>query len=146
MPTAPRTPQDESLVTYSPKLGREDGEIDWSRPAAEIARFVRAYEPWPGTTTLFPTEKGPAKLKLFPPVTLTDPPTDLARDPGSVTAADGALLVRAGDGGVLRFSGELQLEGRKRLSVAEFLRGQSLPPLFLSKAVAAERLKIALRG
>ncbi len=127
---APRTPQDEDLVTYAPKLGREDGVIDWSRPAVEIERLVRAYDPWPGTTTLFPTEKGAAvKLKLFPPVTLDAEAGGLGDEPGSVagTPENDALRVRCGDGGVLRFGGALQLEGRKRLPASEFLRGQPIP-------------------
>ena len=45
---APRFPQDESLATYAPKLTREDGEIDWARPAVELARKLRAYDPWTG--------------------------------------------------------------------------------------------------
>lgn len=130
---APRTPQDESLVTYASKLGREDGVIDWQQPAAEIERLVRAYEPWPGTTTLFPTEKAPVKLKLFSPVAVVEvSDIELAEAPGSVVAdpAGDSLLVRAGDGGIVRFRGAMQLEGRKRLSVADFLRGQSLPSCF----------------
>lgn len=126
---APRVPQDESLVTYSPKLGREDGEIEWSAPAAAIARLVRAYDPWPGTTAAFTTERGPVKLKLFPPVALTTETEPVATEPGTIAAASGgdALLVRGGDGGLLRFTGDLQMEGRKRLPIAEFLRGQPIP-------------------
>ena len=120
--------QDESLVTYAPKLGRADGVIDWSQPAEVIERTIRAYDPWPGTSTRFPTEKGPAQLKLFPLATRVDDAP--GEKPGDVAAdAEGnALLVRCGGGSALRFSGDLQLEGRKRLSAAEFLRGQPLPP------------------
>ncbi len=127
--TAPRVPQEESLVTYSPKLGREDGEIDWAAPAPAIARLVRAYDPWPGTTAILPTDRGPVKLKLFPPVIPADDTPGPGAEPGSVAPAPGgdALLVRAGDGGLLRFTGDLQMEGRKRLPVAEFLRGQPIP-------------------
>ena len=125
--TVPAEVQDEALVTYAPKLGREDGVIDWNAPAAEIERTIRAYDPWPGTTTLFPTEKGPAKLKLFPGATVVpSPPGD---DPGDALAEAGktALVIRCGDGQGLRVSGDLQLEGRKRLPVSEFLRGQAFP-------------------
>ncbi|MCB1236739.1 MAG: methionyl-tRNA formyltransferase, partial [Verrucomicrobiae bacterium] len=52
---APREPQDEALATYAGKLERDDGEIDWSRPAEEIARRIRAYDPWPGTHTWLET-------------------------------------------------------------------------------------------
>lgn len=48
----PRRPQDESQVTYAPKLAKEDGRIDWSKTAAEIERQIRAFNPWPGTFTM----------------------------------------------------------------------------------------------
>lgn len=41
-------PQDEALATYAPPIGKDDGTIDWSRPAEEIDRRIRAYTPWPG--------------------------------------------------------------------------------------------------
>ena len=47
------TPQDEARVTYAPRLTKDDGVIDWTRPADEIARAVRAYHPWPLATTRY---------------------------------------------------------------------------------------------
>ena len=49
--TATRIRQQEILATYAPKLLRADGKIDWTRPAEEIGRMIRAYDPWPGTFT-----------------------------------------------------------------------------------------------
>ncbi len=49
--SAPRTPQDSAGATYSPKLTREDGKIDWSEPAEVIERKIRAFDPWPGAFT-----------------------------------------------------------------------------------------------
>jgi methionyl-tRNA formyltransferase len=49
--TATRQPQDAALVTYSGKLSREDGELDWAQSAVELERLIRAYNPWPGTFT-----------------------------------------------------------------------------------------------
>ena len=46
--TATRIRQQEILATYAPKLLRADGKIDWTRPAEEIGRMIRAYDPWPG--------------------------------------------------------------------------------------------------
>lgn len=125
--TAPREPQSEAQVTHCGKLGREDGEIDWSRPAAEVARLVRAYDPWPGTTALWPTDRGPVKLKIFPPVAVAVFPMQQGLI-GEVTLSDrkDTLLVRCGDGAALEIRGDVQLEGRKRLPVADFLRGQSM--------------------
>src|SRR5690606_14683815 len=64
--SAPRIPQDDSLATYVPKLEREDGRIDWSRPATEIARRVRAYDPWTGTWCWLEDGDSRKRLKIFP--------------------------------------------------------------------------------
>ena len=63
---APRIPQDNALATYARKLSREDGEIQWERSCGEIARLIRAMNPWPGAFTLLPDRDGvPRKLKLL---------------------------------------------------------------------------------
>ncbi len=56
--TATRTLQDVSQVTHIPKLMRRDGEIDWSQPADALERRIRAYHPWPGTSTTYTDTKG----------------------------------------------------------------------------------------
>ena len=78
-------PQDEALVTYAPRLTKEDGAIDWRRPAEEIARAVRAFAPWPLATT---TRAGEplAILEAWPLE------GDSAAPPGTVEAGDGAPL------------------------------------------------------
>ncbi|MBU6303122.1 MAG: methionyl-tRNA formyltransferase [Verrucomicrobia bacterium] len=113
--TAPRTPQDGSRATWLGKLQREDGALDWSLPAAEIERWIRAFDPWPGT---FCSWQG-HKLKIFPPVTI-------ARGqgcPGEILEASGDRLVVACGSDALALD-ELQIEGRKRLGVRAFLAGQ----------------------
>lgn len=116
-------PQDEALVTYSGKLEREDGQIDWTRDAAAIERLIRAYDPWPGTYTTTTGGEGTKKLKIFPIATVSD---RAEAKPGTVLASDGQLVVACGKGSLI-LSGDLQLEGRKRLPAAEFLRGTDLP-------------------
>ncbi len=54
-------PQDESLATYAPMLKKEDGLLDFSRPAQELANKVRAFNPWPGATMLWQGE--PLKIQ-----------------------------------------------------------------------------------
>ncbi len=115
---APREPQDDSAATYAAKLEREHGQIDWSRPAANIERQVRAYHSWPGTFTTLRAADGPSrKLKIFPPISVTGETLaagHLATEHGlAIGCADGALTL-----------GEVQLEGKKRMSAAEFVRGQ----------------------
>ena len=114
----------------SPKLGRRDGRLDWSRPAEQLERTIRAYDPWPGTTTPWTPAGGkPASLKIFPPVLVSG---GTAAPAGTVTAADDEGIEVATGSGALRFS-ELQPEGRRRMTAAEFLRGATLAPgdLFL---------------
>lgn len=117
---APRTPQDEAAATHQPKLGREDGAIDWSDPADRIERLIRAYHPWPGTFTRL----GGKILKIYPP-TAIDGQHDGA--PGTVLQAGagaGGIAVATGHGAlVLR---EVQLEGRKRMEAGAFVAGHPL--------------------
>lgn len=117
-------PQDEALVTHSGKLTREDGRIDWQGGAEALARLIRAYDPWPGTTTVLPTGEGPRVLKIHPyahPLAWEGP-----ESPGTVLESGRHLRVRCGQG-ALELQGDLQLEGRRRLDVETFLRGHRIP-------------------
>ena len=112
---APRIPQDNTLATYAPKLNREDGEIDWSESADVIERKIRAFNPWPGA---FMTIDG-KNLKIF-----SASVADLSDEPGKILRSDKELVVAAGTNAVSL--GEVQLEGKRRMSVAEFLRGRAV--------------------
>jgi methionyl-tRNA formyltransferase len=115
---APRTTQDEALATHCAKLDRTSGVIDWSRPAAEIARQIRAYMPWPGSSGQWHT--GPT-VKFFPPVTVTDetgPPGHLIRiDKDSLTIATGHQALRITN---------LQPENKRLMTVRDYLAGHPL--------------------
>ncbi len=127
---APREKQDASLATYARKLSREDGRLDWASSPAAVDRRVRAMNPWPGAYTILPTVGGRGregsegrKLKVFSVIQ-------------SRVAAEGApagmvlrvekrgVLVAAGLGTV--WLGEVQMEGKRRMRVCEFLRGTSV--------------------
>jgi methionyl-tRNA formyltransferase len=114
----PRTPQDPALATMAPALRKEDGRIDWARPARELADHVRAMDPWPGA---FTTHEG-RLLKVFRAMSL---PLGEAAPPGRVTRVErggaGRLEVAAGEGALALL--EVQAEGKKRLPVREFLAG-----------------------
>ena len=116
--TAPRVPQDASRATYAPKLAREHGAIDWMQPSEIIERNIRAFNPWPGAFTTVRDDGGrERKLKIFSAavVDALDVPA------GEIRAIDGDVVIGAGER-ALRL-GEVQLEGKKRLDGAEFLRG-----------------------
>ena len=110
---APRTKQDETRATYAKKLTKEDGRIDWTRPAVEIERQVRAFDPWPGAYT----HCGGLLLKIWK-----------AEVDMNASGKHGELLpgfvVATGRGG-LRIL-ELQSAGRKRMNAEEFLRGHAV--------------------
>jgi methionyl-tRNA formyltransferase len=109
---APRLPQDPSAATYAPKLTRQDGLIDWSLPAEVIVRKIRAYQPWPGA---FTTLQG-RTLKVFAAKAV-----ELRGEPGQVLSADNDIAIAAGRGAVSLT--EVQPEGKRRMSVAQYLHG-----------------------
>jgi methionyl-tRNA formyltransferase len=110
--TAPRVPQNNALATLAPKLKREHGRIDWSQPAEVIERKIRAFNPWPGTFMKLDDRN----LKIFSASVV-----DLGGAPGEILRSDRELVVATGKGALcLR---EVQLEGKRRMSAAEFLRG-----------------------
>jgi methionyl-tRNA formyltransferase len=120
---APRIPQDESQATYAPKLERESGAIDWSRDCWYLDRLVRAMNPWPGAFTWVQNPDGMAKkLKIHSAL-------PLHRMPGRIGVVERAgsrgIAVGCGMGGLLLR--EVQLEGKRRLPAAEFVRGFRLP-------------------
>jgi methionyl-tRNA formyltransferase len=112
---APRIAQDNSRATYAPKLKREHGLIDWSESAEAIERKIRAYNPWPGA---FMKVDG-HNLKVFSASVV-----DLNGQPGKVLRSDKDLIVAAGKGALSL--AEVQLEGKRRMTAAEFLRGHGV--------------------
>jgi methionyl-tRNA formyltransferase len=112
------TPQDHALATYAPKLNREAGRIDWTQTAEAIERKIRAYHPWPGTfTTVTATSDKPRTLKIFRAVVI-----DHSGSPGEIVYADQRGFVIAAGSQALSLQ-EVQLEGKRRMSATEFLRG-----------------------
>jgi len=122
--TAPRTPQDESLASYAPKLDRDSGKIDWSRDCWYLDRLVRAMNPWPGAFTWVRHPDGAArKLKVYNAL-------PVHRISGRIGVVERigrrGLVVGCGTGGLLLK--EVQIEGKRRLAAAEFVRGFPLEP------------------
>jgi methionyl-tRNA formyltransferase len=115
----PREKQNDALVTHVRKLTRADGKLDWQKPAAELERLVRAFTPWPGTHCLYQT----TQLKVHRAALIENAAACPA--PGTIVSADAnGILVSCGTG-LLNLL-EVQMEGGKRLSAADFLRGHPL--------------------
>jgi methionyl-tRNA formyltransferase len=119
-------PQDRTKVTRAPKLTKEDGLIDWSRPAAVIHNLVRAMQPWPVAQTTWQSRSDAAREPSRIIVHKTRIVTGQG-EPGKVIEAAGdRLIVAAGDGAIAL--GVLQLPGKKPFVAAEFLRGHRVQP------------------
>jgi methionyl-tRNA formyltransferase len=122
-------PQDEAQATYAPLIQKEDGAIDWTRPALDIWRQVRAFNPWPGAATTLdgkmlhiweawplPGEGGgsePGTVLMLSPAQREKLPPEVEQEALAVQTGEGLLVV-------LR----LQQAGRQALPAAEFVRGQ----------------------
>lgn len=114
-----RTPQPPDGVTFAPRIERSDAHLDWTRPAEEIARRVRAMAPTPGA---FTTLEG-RTIKIHR--ALVGEAAGPGHPPGAVLRASGGQLVVACGAGALAIE-ELQLEGRKQMSAGAFLAGHPL--------------------
>jgi len=115
---AAREQQNNEEATYAPMLKKEDGLIDWHSPTLRILNQVRALDPWPGTYSYFQGQT----LKIWSALPETG---GVGYEPGEVIKSDSALLVKTADG-VLSVT-EIQGQGGKRMGIADYLRGRSIP-------------------
>jgi methionyl-tRNA formyltransferase len=114
---APRVPQDAAQATLAPKLNREDGRIDWTESAEAIGRKIRAFNPWPDAfTVLAEIPNKPRKLKIFSASIV-----DLSGQPGEILRRKNEIVIATGMRSLSL--DEVQLEGKERMSAAEFMRG-----------------------
>lgn len=111
-------PQNEAEATYCGTISKGEGEIDWHLSAADIWRRVRAFNPWPGCYTRWQGRQ----LKIIEAVPLPGASTHEAGQVVALKQERAVFGVSTGDGvlGILR----VQLEGKRAMSAAEFLRGQ----------------------
>jgi methionyl-tRNA formyltransferase len=109
--------QDDSLATLAPILKREDGWIDFSRDAKRIYDRWRGFQPWPGAHTLLRGKKLIVQRMHVAGVG--------GGEPGVVEVRGETLLVGCGGGSLIALD-EVQMEGKRRMSAAEFLRGNQV--------------------
>ncbi len=115
------TPQPQEGVTYAHKLGKEEGVLDWRRPAAELERKVRALHPWPGTSFELPNGGQSERIKV-----LAAALTLASGAPGTLSVTrDGFPVVACGSGGLRLL--RLQRPGKQATAADAFLRGFDLP-------------------
>lgn len=109
--------QDDEIATYAHKIRTGDAAIDWQRPAAELARLVRAYNPVPGAWFMLGNER----IKCWRAETVADG----SGVPGQVLAADASGVVVACGDGALRLL-ELQRPGKRRGTAAQFVASAAI--------------------
>jgi methionyl-tRNA formyltransferase len=111
--------QDQSLATLAPMLDREDGRMDFAQHTAqELKNRWRGFQPWPGAFAVLEGKK-----LIVHRLDVAEPPAGSAREtPGEISIANGRLLVACARNTVLELL-DIQLEGRKRMAAADFLRG-----------------------
>ncbi|ASS38062.1 methionyl-tRNA formyltransferase [Mogibacterium pumilum] len=113
------TKQDDSSSSYAHMISKEDGYTDFSTSAIEIDNKVRAFKAWPGTYTNI----GDKTLKLFKVLPIEDVDSDA--EYGTVTSINKDNFTVKCNGGTLEIR-EVQLQGKKRMNVSDFLRGNKL--------------------
>ena len=111
-------PQDHSQSSLAPILKKEDGLIDFSRPAVEISTRIRGFQPWPGGYTKFRGKN----LQI-----VQAHPADDVMPPAELFARHNRLLVGCGHDSCLELL-EIQIEGKKRTSAQDFIRGYRPQP------------------
>lgn len=114
--------QDDSLSSYAPRLTKAMGLIDWKKDAIEIERLIRGLNSWPSAYTCYHGKT----LKIWEAeVILAEPERDSSALPGTVCSAGKDFFDVACGKDLLRIR-SLQLEGKKRVSVKDFLLGYQL--------------------
>jgi len=107
-------PQNDARATYAPKMGKHEARLDFSQPALQVERQVRAFNPWPGAFF----EYGNERIKV-----LAAEVSELNGEPG--TLVDHGLAIACGEGSIV--PSLVQRAGRAAMSPAELLRGFAMP-------------------
>lgn len=112
------TPQDHTKATYAPPLKKSNGLIDWANDARIICNWIRGLDPWPGCFTTWAGKT----IKIFGCEPIED---EASETPGKIVEISShGLKVSTGKGCVILK--ELQLEGSRRMTIAEFIRGHDI--------------------
>ncbi len=134
-------PQMKGQATKAPKLTKEHGLIDWSRPAQAVCNQIRAMQPWPTAFTFFHAEqKLPLRLIIFKAMSV--PLVNCDGKPGDIVPLPGKqfpwLQVITGNKEAVQIL-ELQPAGKKRMSANEFVRGHDLQGAWMGPESSSKR-------
>ena len=113
------TPQNDTLATYAPRLTKEDGVVDWTRTAQQLHNLVRGLHPWPHASTSLQGRRVILHRSAVADALRATP------DPGTVIEAHRDRIRVATGGGALDLL-EVQAEGKRKMTVREFLAGHSV--------------------
>lgn len=113
--------QDDSLSSYAPMIGKQDGHIDFACDPSEIVNKIRAFDPWPGAFAVFGDADETIK---FWRAEAEDTPTPIS-ETGTITSVDSDSFSVGCGGKTLRVT-EIQVPGKRRMAVSDYLRGNSL--------------------
>ena len=106
--------QDDSLACYAKKLEKSEAKLDFNRPADELERKIRAFNPYPGAYFEYNGER----FKVFAAEVLND---NAGMEPGSLVPNDSGLLIECNPG--MLFVTEIQRQGKRAMPTEELLRG-----------------------
>ena len=112
-------PQNNAEATHAPLLKKEDGRIDWNRPAQDIYNRMRGFDPWPGAYTAFRGQTCHLWAEPFSLRSLT------GSAPGTILREDTQILIACGHATLLRLL-SVKVQGRKQISAVEFANGARL--------------------
>jgi methionyl-tRNA formyltransferase len=119
-------PQNPALASKAPRLKKTDGVIDWTRPALSIKNQIRALEPWPRTYTYWRRGPGEPVRIILGPADVIDLGDASTRGGTVLEAAGDRLLIATGQGALAPRN--LQIAGKRSMSIGEFLRGHKIKP------------------
>jgi methionyl-tRNA formyltransferase len=111
-------PQDDAVATHAPKIEKQEGLIDWSRPAAALDSHVRGMQPWPGAFTFVDGHR------LVVREATVDARQAGAIEPGGLVAAEGDAIVLACGGGTTLRVTRVQPEGKRVMTAREWIVGR----------------------
>lgn len=121
-------PQDHTQATMAPMLRKEDGQIDWTAPAHDIANRIRGLSPWPGAFTYF----GDERWTILKAHALAD--SSQEAEPGTAVAVTKDAIHIATGRGLLAVT-ELQPANSRRMTIQQYVAGHRLPPGFQLRSV-----------